>query len=222
MTGIYSAETLSYITGITSTVRFTTDNFPRIFVKVNPGVDPSNTVELYKFQLNRNTSSRELIRGKANAFGGASSTASASRLDLKKVGKELYEVLFINSMLAGEYAFLNLNWDAFCFTLEPGNIANGNGNTIPGIGSSIPPSTEQIKLDLIGYNIDGWMFQSSNTYSQFLQNSMKEEGGSLEYNISVVVIQPSSGKDRSKKMTIRVVYHKNKLGNWALYLAELG
>lgn len=89
----------------TSTVRFKKESLPRLFIKLEGKVDVSdNPILLYVGQMKKD---RRRFKVASQALGGKARDVTSAIITptLKKIREGLYEIIFENGLLPGEYAF---------------------------------------------------------------------------------------------------------------------
>ncbi len=120
LTSIYSAESLAFVSGITSNTRFDLKKLPKIYVKLpTSGADPSSEILFASLIINKKKMQREYVTAKGG-IAGTATTLSNSNVDFKKVKEGVYEVVFSAPLKNGEYAFSNKANRVFCFTVYDG------------------------------------------------------------------------------------------------------
>lgn len=100
----------SYFTAFTpnSEVRFTKNTLPRLIIKVDGDVDPSEVISLSKGVVKKNK--RKFIQGSMSMTGKARDVSeSYIKLEFKKISKGVFEIILPNDLQSGEYAFMPIN-----------------------------------------------------------------------------------------------------------------
>ncbi|MBK6626783.1 MAG: hypothetical protein IPJ87_14845 [Flavobacteriales bacterium] len=99
------------IPGDRSNVRFAATALPRFVVKTYPGQDPSDIIELVRFEVRGARKDRYVDMSKSShAFYHHSSsevTDNRMRIAFTHLGDQVYEIALDAPLAAGEYAFMN-------------------------------------------------------------------------------------------------------------------
>jgi len=111
----YAQSTTYYvIDGVRSSVRFSGASGHSFIVKTTPGVDPSDTFRLVKFEiLGRNNPQRHMAAftatGSGWGWGSGGSSGQISKFDVpiefKKIENGVYEIILQQSLEKAEYTF---------------------------------------------------------------------------------------------------------------------
>lgn len=100
----------TYYTAFTpkSDVRFAKNALPRLIIKVEGNVDPSELISLSKGEVKKDR--RRFLQGDL-AFGGKARDVSSSyvKLEFKKIGNGIFEIILPSDIQPGEYAFMPIN-----------------------------------------------------------------------------------------------------------------
>lgn len=89
-----------------STKRFTNNNFPRIFVKLESGIDPEEVITILKKDKKRKKNRRRFKIGSRKLFGKARNTNSnIISFDIIKIRNQVYEIIIDTELKPDEYAF---------------------------------------------------------------------------------------------------------------------
>ena len=114
----------SYFTTFTpnSDVRFTKGTLPKLIIKVDGDVDPSEVITLSKGVVKKKK--RKFIQGSMSMTGKARNVSeSYIKLEFKKIRKGIYEIILPNDLEPGEYAFMP--------------ISSGGSNSVTSLNSKV-------------------------------------------------------------------------------------
>ncbi|MCB9194230.1 MAG: hypothetical protein H6597_06825 [Flavobacteriales bacterium] len=109
--GGFGGGSSSYkIAGAASNVRLAPGQY-RFVIKTYPGQDPSDLIELVKFDPDKGHNQRGIQLSKSSHYGWGSSreevTDNRLRLSFKNIGPQLYEITIEDPIGDGEYGFMN-------------------------------------------------------------------------------------------------------------------
>ena len=88
-----------------STVRFSKDNIPALYIHIEGSGDPSDKVSVSIAQVKKD---RRRFVLESTSLGGKAKDMSATKVtvSLKKIRDGLYQIVFDTPLVSGEYAFL--------------------------------------------------------------------------------------------------------------------
>jgi hypothetical protein len=202
------------ISDVSSAVLFELSQIPRIFIKVQPGTDPSSVVFLYNFNINYKKDQRELVIYK-NREGVVSSNSGGALANIitnfKQVAADVYEVTPASALADGEYGFANSSLtEIYAFR----TWKSGNGNTTP------PPTFNRVKNDLMGVTVGGWDFDAQTRFDKVEQINLQQYPKLLIFTYNVSVTKPQKGADLRQQLTLTIRYNKTTGNDWALGTVE--
>lgn len=127
--------------GTSSAVRFNAAALPRIIIKLEPNMDPSETITLVKAEIKKDR--RRFLQGSRSMSGAARNVAGAEvNLQFKKIRDGIFEIIIPNTIASGEYAFMPMgdqnisitsvaNIKISCFGIDGGsaNSTEATNNT---------------------------------------------------------------------------------------------
>lgn len=89
-----------------STKRFTIDGFPRVFIKLEPGIDPEEVITILRKEKKKKKNRRRFKIGSRKLSGKARNTNNnIISFNIKKIRNQVYEIIFDSVLESDEYAF---------------------------------------------------------------------------------------------------------------------
>ncbi len=104
--GYGGSEIFYTVTPARSPVRFPLSNMPRFVIKTEPNQDPSEVVYLSKV-FESNSKRRRFLATKMSLFLKSKEVDNQFiQIDFKKLGENFYEIIIVDPIGNGEYAFI--------------------------------------------------------------------------------------------------------------------
>lgn len=127
--------------GASSPIRFTASALPRMFIKLEPNVDPTESITLAKAEVKKDR--RRFLQGSMSMSGAARNTSGVEvKLQFKKIRDGIFEILIPSTIESGEYAFMPMgdqnisitsvtNIKISCFGIDGGTTGGSTSSSAP-------------------------------------------------------------------------------------------
>jgi hypothetical protein len=91
-----------------STVRFSMNDLPRIFIKLEGNIDPEELLLIVKEETKKKKKGRRRFKQGSRSMGGKARDVSENQVSfsIKKTRDGVYEIVFDQGLEQGEYAFM--------------------------------------------------------------------------------------------------------------------
>lgn len=109
--------------GSESKTRFNKEKLPRIFIKLEGNIDPSEIVLIVKEDTKRKKKDRRRFKQGSIKFGGGARDISDNQINfsIKRIRQNVYEIILDVAIESGEYAFMPIS-DATINPLTAGSV----------------------------------------------------------------------------------------------------
>ena len=140
--------------GERSTVRFSQDSLPRIFITLSSGIDPTERIVIIRSTVKAKKDRRRFIQGGSGSAGNAKNVNEYHvSYTIRTIRPNIYEIIFDEGLLPGEYAIMPIN--------SPN-------------GSALDLASQTVKITCFGID--------ASTSDQGFQENQNDSKNSLENN----------------------------------------